>query len=508
VQQDPLLLTGNELTVEATVQVARRGRPVRLAPGTRDRMLQGRRVVEAHLAAGKPVYGLTTGLGARVTHRLSEADLADFSVLTLRGRSHAVGAPLPPDAVRAVMLLRLNGLLQGAAGAAPAVAEAMEAALNADLLPVIPSIGSIGAGDLCVLAHLGLALIGEGEMTYRGERMPAAAALAKAGQAPLTLGPKDGLAICNASTYSAGLAALVLSDAGDLLEIANVAAALTMEGFRANLSPLDPRAAAARPAPGQIEVAARMRDLLVGSALFEPGVARRLQDPISLRCVAQIHGCLAAAIDFTAPALMAEINGACDNPLVLIEDEEIISTGNFHTAGLTLGLEALGQALSHVAGAAMSRAARLLLPRLSDLPANLTRYDSTRSGFTPLMKIGESLMQEIRHAALPAPRELRWASDWVEDDHANTPLAARKAGRIVTDMRLLLALELLVGAQAVELAEVAQMGAGPAAAHACLREVVPPLADDRPLGRDLERIADELLTDGQLLAAVRAATMG
>ncbi|HMB76929.1 MAG TPA: aromatic amino acid lyase, partial [Kiloniellaceae bacterium] len=252
----------------------------------------------------------------------------------------------------------------------------------------------------------------------------------------------------------------------------------------------------------------RMRALLVGSALFEPGVARRLQDPISLRCVAQIHGCLAAAIDFTAPALMAEINGACDNPLVLIEDEEIISTGNFHTAGLTLGLEALGQALSHVAGAAMSRAARLLLPRLSDLPANLTRYDSTRSGFTPLMKIGESLMQEIRHAALPAPRELRWASDWVEDDHANTPLAARKAGRIVTDMRLLLALELLVGAQAVELAEVAQMGAGPAAAHACLREVVPPLADDRPLGRDLERIADELLTDGQLLAAVRAATMG
>lgn len=506
--ESPLQLTGTDLSIEAVTQVARQGRAVQLDDGARSRMLAGRRVVEDHLAADKPVYGLTTGLGARVTHRLSEADLADFSVLTLRGRSHAVGAPLAPDAVRAVMLLRLNGLVQGAAGASPAVAEAMAAALNANLLPVIPSIGSIGAGDLCVLAHLGLALIGEGEMTYEGTRMPAAAALAKAGQAPLVLGPKDGLAICNASTYSAGLAALVLSDACDLLEIANIAAAMTMEGFRANLSPLDPRAVAARPVAGQVEVAARMRALLAGSDLFTPGAARRLQDPISLRCVAQIHGCLAAAIDFVEPALLAEMNGACDNPLVLIEDESIISTGNFHTAGLTLALEALGQALSHVAGATMSRAARLLLPRLSDLPANLTRYDSTRSGFTPLMKIGESLMQEIRHAALPAPRELRWASDWVEDDHANTPLTARKTARIVTDMRLLLGLELMVAAQAMELVDIENMGAGPKAALACLREVVPPLEDDRPLGSDLERIAEDLLTEGQLLSAVRAATMG
>jgi len=508
VRDDPLLLTGEDLTVEDTVQVARKGRAVRLAETAKAQMLAGRRVVESHLAAGKPVYGLTTGLGARVTHRLSEADLAEFSVLTLRGRSHAVGAPLPPEAVRALMLLRLNGLLTGAAGASPAVADAIAAALNANVLPVIPSIGSIGAGDLCVLAHLGLALIGEGEMLYDGAQLPAAEALAQAGLLPLVLGPKDGLAICNASTYSAGLAALVLHDARELLEIANVAAALTMEGFRANLSPLDPRAAAARPAPGQVEVAAQMRRLLAGSGLFQPDAARRLQDPISLRCVAQIHGCLAAAIDFTAPALLAEMNGAADNPLVLIDEDRIISTGNFHTASLTLGLEALGQALSHVAGAAMSRASRLLLPRLSDLPANLTRYDSTRSGYTPLMKIGESLMQEIRHAANPAPRELRWASDWVEDDHANTPLAARKAGRIVADMRLLLALELLVAAEAVELAAVKQMGAGPAAAHAALRDLVPPLEDDRPLGGDLERIAAELLSEGQLLAAVRAVTMG
>jgi histidine ammonia-lyase len=508
VPKDALILTGNDLTIEDVIAVARHARRVALAPEAIGRMAAGRRVVEDHLAAGKAVYGLTTGLGARVTHRLSEEELADFSTLTIRGRSNSVGDRLPREAVRAVVLLRLNGLLQGGAGASPAVAEAMEATLNAGLHPVIPSIGSIGAGDLCVLAHLGLALIGEGEMEFEGETLPAAQALERAGLQPLVVGPKDGLSICNASSYSAGLAALVLADARELLEIANVAAALSMEGFRANLSPLDPRAVAARPAPGQIEVAAQIRRLLEGSALSQPGAARRLQDPISLRCVAQLHGSLAAAIAFVEPALMAEINGTCDNPLVLIDDEEIISTGNFHTGALTLGLETLGQALSHVAGVSLSRAGRLLLPRLSDLPANLTRHDAARSGFTPLMKTGEALLQEIRHAALPAPRELRWASDWVEDDHANTPLAARKTATIIDRMRLLLAIELLVAAQAVELAEVTQLGAGPAAAQRTLRALVPFLVDDRPLGRDVEAVSCELLSEGQLLAAVRAATMG
>jgi len=508
VTSEPLILTGHDLTLEEVIAVARHGRGVRLALEASGRMAAGRRVVEDHLAAGKAVYGLTTGLGARVTHRLSEEMLAEFSTLTIRGRANAVGERLPREAVRAVMLLRLNGLLQGGAGASPAVAEAMAAALNAGLHPVIPAIGSIGAGDLCVLAHLGLALIGEGEMEFEGETLPAAHALAQAGQQPLVVGPKDGLSICNASSYSAGLAALVVADASDLLEIANVAAALSLEGFRANLSPLDPRAAAARPAPGQVQVAAQMRRLMDGSALLQPGAARRLQDPISLRCVAQVHGSLAAAIAFVEPALLAEVNGTCDNPLVLTEDEEIISTGNFHTAALSLGLETLGQALSHVAGVSLSRAGRLLLPRLSDLPANLTRHDAARSGFTPLMKTGEALVQEIRHAALPAPRELRWASDWVEDDHANTPLAARKTATIVDRLRLLLAMELLIATQAVELAGVAQLGAGPAIARRTLRALVPSLEDDRPLGRDVETVACGLLSEGQLLAAVRAATMG
>ena len=501
-------LTGFDLDAAIVARIAREGVKVVPAAKAMRRMAEGRAIVEEHLAADKPVYGLNTGLGARVTHRLPKDVLAEFSRLTLLGRSNSVGPPLPREAVRALMTLRLNGLLQGGAGASPAVAETLAAALNAGLHPVMPAIGSIGAGDLCVLAHLGRALIGEGEIEQDGEVLPAGEALARAGIAPLALGPKDGLAICNASAYSAGLAALVLHDAEAALESAQIAAALTMEGFRANLSPIDPRIAEARPAPGQVAAATQLRRILAGGALTEPGAARRLQDPISLRCVAQVHGSLGAALDFLRPSLEAEMNGVGDNPLVLIEAREILSSGNFHTPALALGLETLGQALAHVAALSVSRAARLLTERHSDLPANLSRHGSSRSGFTPLMKPAEALLQEIRHHALPAPMELRWAADGVEDDLTNAPLAARKAAEILSRLNLVLAIELLIAAQAVDLAKVDRLGAGTAAAYQAVRREVPPLDDDRPHGPDAERLERALLSGGQLVATVRATTIG
>ena len=231
--------------------IARESCPVSLAPEALERMAQGRAVVERHLAAGKPVYGMTTGLGARVVHRLDEAALADFSRLTVLGRSNAVGERLPRELVRATMAVRLNGLLLGGAGVQVAVARHLAAALNAGFHPVMPSIGSIGAGDLCVLACMARALIGDGEAEVGGAVLPAAEALARAGIEPLTLGPKDGLSLCNASAFSAGLATLVFHDARGLLEQSQAAAALALEGFRASTSPLDPRCIAARPAPGQ-----------------------------------------------------------------------------------------------------------------------------------------------------------------------------------------------------------------------------------------------------------------
>lgn len=501
--ESPIALSGANLTPEIVVQIARDERPVAIAPTARDRLAASRAVVERHLEENRPVYGLTTGLGPRVTHRLSRDDMAAFSLRTVVGRSVAVGPPLSEEAVRALMAVRLNGLLAGGAGAAPEVAETLAAWLNVGLQPIIPSIGSIGAGDLCLMAHLGLGLIGEGEVRFQGVTIPAADGLARAGLKALVLGPKDGLAICNASAASAGQAALAIADAESALALAQLAAVLSLEGFRGNVSPLDPRISAARPQPGQAWAAEDLRRLLQGGLLFDPGSARRLQDPISLRCIAPVHGSLRATIDFARPAVDAELNGAADNPLVLIDDDEILSTGNFQTPLLALAMDSLAQGLAQVAALSLSRSGKLLLERLSGLPANLSPHGPSRSGYAPLLKAGEALMAEIRHLANPVPVEPRWAADGVEDDLTNAPLAARKAVDAVTRLRLLLAMELTIAVQAVELAAPAKLGQAVTAAMETVREVVPPLDEDRPLSPDITALDERLLANGALLKAVQ-----
>lgn len=497
---DRLLLTGADLTPEALATVARGRRPVALAAEALARMTASRDVVERYLAEGRPAYGLTTGLGPRVVERVPREELAAFSGIMVLGRAQAVGERLPAEVVRAAMLARANGLALGGAGAQVSVAEALIALLNAGVHPVVPSIASLGAADLCLMAHIGLGLIGEGEAELGGTVLPAAAALAQAGLAPLALGPKDGLAICSANAVSAGHGALVLVDATALLAQADLAAALTMEGFRANLTPIDARAAAARPAPGQAETAARLRGFLAGGALTEPGAARRVQDPLSLRCVSQVHGSLRAAIGFARAALMPELNGAGDNPLVLIEAQEMISTGNFHTPALALAFDTLGLAFAQVANLAVNRVHRLLTERFSALPTGLTTRNMTRVGFAAATKTLEALAVEIRHLANPVSADQRASADNVEDDTTNAPYAVAKTARIVERLRLLTAFELIVAAQAVELAKVERLGRGTEAAYRAVRALVPPLDEDRPLGAEVERVAAELLAKGGLPA--------
>ncbi|MGD1878059.1 MAG: aromatic amino acid lyase, partial [Kiloniellaceae bacterium] len=417
----PLPLTGDSLTAADLAAVARGGRAVAIAPDAWARLQAGRAVVAAIIDRDEPVYGLTRGLGPQVGHTLSRDDMAAFSLRTLRGRAHAVGPRLPRDQVRAVMAVRLNGLVKGGAGISPAIAGLLAELLNRGLHPQIPSIGSIGASDLCVLAHLGLALVGEGESEAGGRIVPAAAALAAAGLAPATLGPKDGLALCSASALSAGLGALALHDAGGLWRLAQLAAAASLEAFRGNLTPHDPRATAARPAPGQQQASAHLLAILAGSALTDTAQARRLQDPLSLRTVGPLHGSHLAALGFLEPAVLAEVNGAGDNPLVLIEEGRLISNANFQTAALALALETLAQAGGHSAAGAVALTGKLLSPALTDLPMGLSPRGPGNSGRTPILKIAQSLLQEIRHLALPVPSDLRPPADGVEDELTAAP---------------------------------------------------------------------------------------
>ena len=377
---DAVRITGRDLTPATLAAVARGGARVEIGAGARARIEAAAAVVGRAAAAGRPVYGVTTGLGSRVVETLDGAAAAAFSLQTVRGRATAVGEPLAGELSRAAMTVRLNGLCAGGAGAGPAVADGLAALLNAGIHPIIPRSGSVGAADLCLLAHVGLSLIGEGQAELDGERLASATALQRAGLAPVALGPKDGLAICSSSAVAVGVAAMALLDAEACLCSAQIAAALSMEGFRANLSPLDPRVVAARPAPGQEWSASGLRTLLAGGELGAPGAARRLQDPLSFRCASQIHGSLRTALDHLAAALEPELNGAADNPLVLADDDEIISTGNFHGPALALALDAAAIAVAQIGEAAAQRQARLATARLSGLPINLTATGSVRSG--------------------------------------------------------------------------------------------------------------------------------
>jgi histidine ammonia-lyase len=480
-------LSGRGLSPEQVDEIARCKRQVAIADDARRRILEAHHAVERAVSDNAPVYGVTTGLGPRVTTRLDPAADGDPALRTLRERAVAVGQPLPATAVRAAMAARLNGLCTGGSGAAPEVAETLAALLNAGVHPVVPRYGSVGAADLCLLAHVGLVVAGEGEAEVGGRRVSGAEALAAAGITPATLRLKDGLALCSASSVSAGMAALELTRARRQLDWLQSAAALSMEGFRANLSPIDPRVAAARAAPGQEWAARGLRELLAGGSLTEPGAARRLQDPLSFRCASVVHGALHATLDLLQRALEPELNGASDNPLVLAADGEIVPTGNFHTAALATAADAVSIAIAQSAAPSAERVSRLCTPELSGLPANLSPTGST--GFAPLQKVGHSLVAAIRQHAAPHAVHPSVDAGGVEDDGPNTALAVMRLGEQLDLLAGLIAVELVCAAQAVELAQPAPMGAGTEAVHRRVRELAQPLVDARPLTSEIEAVA-------------------
>jgi histidine ammonia-lyase len=498
-----LLVSGHTLTPADVADVALRGRPVQVAPAARERIEAARAALDRALADGRPVYGLTTGLGARVSEPVAPEHAAEQAARIVRGRATAVGEPLPAAAVRATLLARLNGLCAGGAGVSPAVADTLAAMLNAGVHPVVPRTGSIGAGDLCLLAHVALVVLGEGEADVDGTRLAGAEALRRAAIALPTVGPGDGLALCNASSVSAGVAALAVDAADRLLDAVQIAAALSMEGFRAAATPIHADVAGAHPAPGQEWEAAGLRELLRGGSLLDAGASRRLQDPLSFRCASHVHGTLRWALDVLATAVLAALNGAGDNPVVLASGS-VVSTGNFHTPALALALDTAAIAVAQTAGPAAERPARLATARLSDLPANLTRGEG-RSGIAPLLKTAQALAVEIRHLAAPLALDPRFGADGVEDDSTNAAAGALRLEAQLGLLERLIALELVCAAQAVDLAAPDGLGNGTAAAHACVRELVAPLDDDRPLGAEVELVARELVAAGVLRERVREA---
>ncbi len=483
-------LSGGTLTVDE-VQAIAGGGSVTLKPSGLVRMATSRNLIDAAVRDRTPVYGVTTGLGPRVAEALNEEEISAFAMSAVRGRAHSAGDDLPEAACRAALGVRINTLLTGAAGARPEMADHLAACLNAGLVPAIRGVGSIGAADLMWGGDFGLALIGEGRMWRSGQVIAACDALSEAGLSPFTPAPREGLALVSHSSPSAAIAALGVAALSSLYGNADNAVALTLEGFRANLGAFDPDLLALRPQAGQVEASARIMILLEGSPLQEAGAARRLQDPLSIRNIPQVHGAFFAALTNAHKAVEAEINGASDNPGVLVERGEIASHGGYLTPHLVIVLGALAQATAQMTAVQAARIGKMLAGRFTDLPNGLTGSGATGAGLGPVMKTVEALFAEISHAASPVPIYPSFSADGLEDVACHTAVAAKALNRIADHWRRLIAIEMIVAVQAVDLRDV-DIAPALEDARSTMRSISHHFTDDRPLGGEIETLAARL----------------
>jgi histidine ammonia-lyase len=499
-------LSGNDLTIEDVAKVAYQNEPVCVTPLARERMERSRQVIDRLASSALPIYGLTTGLGALKEQRISAGEVRQFQKNILM--SHSVGVPpyYSTPTVRAIMVTRLNGMARGGSGVQPKVFDLLLNMLNRGVHPIIPSRGSIGMSDLAPLAHMALPLIGRGEVEYRGRRLPSKVAFQQAGLETVTLEAKDGLALCGANSASIGHGALVLRDAMNTMVCADIAAALSLVAFQGNTSLLEDRIQAVRPHTGQLISAERMRALLAGSALLGGSCKpRSVQDPISLRCVTQVHGACIDAIAFVRTMVEIDLNSTGDNPVVLPDHEIVVSNGNFHPAGLAMGFDTLGLVLGQLTSLSTSRTLKLMDPELSGLPPQLTARPGINCGFGVIQKPLTALNAENRFLASPASLDFIPVADSIEDHATNATMTVNKAAVMLDNVRYVLAIELMSAAQAIDLCDNAPLGPVGRATHEAIRTVVPFIADDDILSTGIAAV-HRLIASGDLLSAVSQAS--
>ena len=486
---DPIVIDRAPIGVGEVAQAARSRRPVKLGPAALERLTKGRALIERFLAEDKAVYGLTRGLGGRATVKVATEERDEMSTVMLRARACGSGPRFGAEAVRSFLFARAASQTQGRSGVRPVVAETLVAMLNAGVHPIVHEIGAHGASDMANAAEAALPVMGEGLAEFGGVVMPGGEAMQKAGITPLKLQVKEGLGLCSANNISAGLGALAIVEARRLLALAEATVALTYEAFRANLSPIDPRIVAARPAPGQAEAAEALRGYLAGSALNDYSNARRLQDPISLRCASHLFGALHAALDYAQPAVEIELNGAADNPAVLWEAEQILSNGNFHTPVMAQAFDLLAISLSQLASISSQRCGRMLRKQFTDLPDSLSRYSegTVRIGLGMLSHNMRMLAKEIHLLATPASRDDNSGYD-VEDHDPMTPSAVRKFYRGLPHWRQIIAGELIIASEAFDQRKPEKPAAVAVALRDAVRALVAPFDDDRSMSEDLEAV--------------------
>ena len=489
---DSVVLDGRSLTIGDVEAVARGERQVALSPAAAQRMLRTQSHVDRIVRNRDVVYGVTTGFGKLSDVAIPPERLGELQVNLVRSHASGVGDLLSRDVTRAMMLLRANVLAKGFSGARPVLPELLVGMLNAGLWPPIPEQGSVGAsGDLAPLAHLALALIGEGELQGRDGSGDAASMLRAARLAPVTLGPKEGITLINGTQAHTAVAALALIDARRLWRTAHVAGAASLEALLGTPVAFDARIHDARGQAGQQRSAALLQDLLADSEIRESHRHGdpRVQDAYALRCMPQVHGPVADAIDFAESLVAREINAATDNPLVF-ENGDLLSGGNFHGQAVALALDVLAIVLTNLATISERRIDRLVHPDLNQgLPPFLTRDAGVCSGFMMAQVTAAALASECKGLSHPASVDTIPTDGNKEDVVPMAMGAAWKLRRVVRNVQHILAIELMCAAQGVEYRRPLRASRGVEDALAIVRELVPPLAEDRVLAPDIASLA-------------------
>lgn len=501
--ENTIVINGRDLTIEEVARVARGKVRIEICPEAMKRVEASRQLVFDLAESNVPIYGFTTGVGWNKDKAVFKDFFQEYNRNLILSHCVAAEPEASEEETRAVMLVRVNALLLGATGIQPAIVTMYEKLLNHEIHPVLPERGSVGEADISNCSHIGLAMIGEGEVYYKGARVPAIDALRAEGLEPIVLGPKDGLAIVSSNALAAGEGALVLQEVKELLEVADAIYGLSLEGLNGNLSPLDPKTHEVRPFPGQAYSAKKVLEYLQGSYLHSPNWKRPVQDPLSFRGTAHIHGSVRDALTYVEEYLRIHMNSSDDNPCVILDERRMISCSNFEVTSWVIGFEMLGLALSHMSKAACHRTIKLSSPEFTKLPRFLSPADNVIC-FGTIQKTFTSLDTEIRHLSNPATADFFSVAGEIEDHASNAPFVVQKTRKIVDNLRYILGIEWMHAAQAVDLRTDIHLGKVTRALHELLRTEIDYYEKDRNLTIDIRK-AYSLIKSGLLLKTIREA---
>jgi len=495
---EKIILNGNDLSLDDVYDVAYNYKQVEIDKNALEKAKKARKILFDLAAKGQPVYGLNRGVGWNKDKEFDVDFFETYNRNLLNSHSLGVEPYSTDEEVRAMMLIRLNTALYGSTGVSIEILEHYRDFLNKSIHPRVPRRGSIGEGDISTLSHIGLSIIGEGEVSYKGEILSSINAMKKENMKPAVLGPKDGLSIVSSNAQGAAYIAMLVKETEELIKMSNIIYCLGMEGLNGVVQSLDEKVNQLRRLKGQIKCAEECRSYLEGSYLNEPHKDRALQDSLSFRCSFAVNGSIYDVLDYIKEFLNIQINSTDDNPCIVVDEERVSVSANFEITSLVLGVEMLGIALCHLSKSSCNRMIKLSDPSFTKLTRFLTPNETKTIAYGTIQKTFTYLDAENRMLANPSSMDYYSLAGNIEDHASNAPLAADKALKIIDNLRYIIGIEAIHAAQAVDLRGNVKMGKGTEKAYEAIRNEIPFLDKDRNLSVDIKK-AYELIKAKKLL---------